>query len=136
MWGSDRGMRAPLETGMAKVKFVKEKKEIEVPEGANLRDEALKAGIEIYPGINRVINCLGHGTCGTCRVLILNGTVKNTSSRTFIEKIRFKFSFLNIGDEEEMRLSCQTRVLGDIEVFTKPGFNWTGKPDKLPIATP
>jgi ferredoxin len=121
---------------MPRVKFYKEKREIEVPEGANLRQAALAAGIEIYPGINKLINCLGHGTCGSCRVLLLNGTVKNTSPQTLIERIRFATSFLNIGEEEEMRLSCQTRVLGDLEVFTQPAFNWHGKPDKQPIPSP
>ena len=121
---------------MPKVKFYKEKLEVEVAEGANLREVARKAGVEIYPGINKVLNCLGNSSCGSCRVLVINGTVKNTSTRTFLERMRFKLSYLNIGDEEELRLSCQTRVLGDIEVFTKPAFNWTGKPDKLPVATP
>ncbi len=121
---------------MPKVKFYKEKQEIEVPEGANLREAAREAGIEVFPGISRIVNCLGYGTCGTCRVLLMNGTVRNTSPMTFIERMKFKLSFLNIGDEDEMRLACQTRVLGDLEVFTQPSFNWFGKPDKLPIASP
>ena len=121
---------------MPKVKFYKEKQEIEVPVGANLRDAALKAGIAIYPGINRTINCLGHGTCGTCRVLLMNETVKNTSPMTFIERMRFRASYINLGDEAEMRLACQARVMGDVEVFTQPSFNWFGKPDKLPIPAP
>lgn len=121
---------------MPKVNFYREKKEIEVSQGANLREEALKAGIEIYPGINRVVNCLGHGSCGSCRVLVMNGTVKKTGPKTLIEKLRFAVSFLNLGDEEEMRLSCQTKVLGDLEVFTQPAFNWHGKPDKQPQPSP
>lgn len=121
---------------MPKVKFYKEKVEVEVPVGANLRDEARKAGVEVYPGINRIVNCMGHGTCGSCRVLLLNGTMKNTSPMTLIEKLRFASSFLNLGDEEEMRLSCQTKVMGDIEVFTQPAFNWHGKPDKQPMPNP
>ena len=35
---------------MAIVKFVNEKKEIQVPEGSNLRKEALRAGVGLYPG--------------------------------------------------------------------------------------
>ena len=58
---------------MPKVVFVKEKKEIEVPVGANLREEARKAGIEVYQGLSRYLNCFGHGTCGTCRVLVKKG---------------------------------------------------------------
>jgi len=33
---------------MPKVTFVTEKKEVEIPQGANLREEAQKAGIEHY----------------------------------------------------------------------------------------
>ena len=121
---------------MPKVTFYKEKVEIEVPEGANLREEARKAGIEVYPGINKVVNCWGHGTCGSCRVLLMKGTIKNTSPKTFIEKARFAGSFINLGDEDEMRLSCQTKVLGDIEVYTQPNFNWHGKPDKQLMPNP
>jgi hypothetical protein len=60
------------------VKFVKEKKEIEVPEGANLRNEAIKAGINLNQGlngfgasVNRIMNFKGMGLCGTCRVLVV-----------------------------------------------------------------
>ena len=37
---------------MPVVKFIKENKEIEVPRGANLRKEAIKAGINCPPGLN------------------------------------------------------------------------------------
>ena len=50
---------------MAIVKFVNEKKEIQVPEGSNLRREALRAGVGLYPGINKVLNCHGFGNCGS-----------------------------------------------------------------------
>ena len=59
------------------VKFIKENKEIEVSDGANLRKVALSAGVNLYQGINgfgaganKVLNCYGWGTCGTCRVNI------------------------------------------------------------------
>ena len=58
---------------MPKVVFVKEKKEIEVPDGANLRQEARKAGIQVYRGIERFLNCRGNGLCGACRVLVKKG---------------------------------------------------------------
>ena len=48
---------------MPKVVFVNEKKEIEVPAGANLREEAKKAGVNVYWGLSRYLNCFGHGTC-------------------------------------------------------------------------
>ena len=65
---------------MPTVKFVKEKKEIQVPEGTNLRRAALDAGVNLYNGINglgasinKVFNCHGFGLCGTCLVTISKG---------------------------------------------------------------
>jgi len=111
---------------MPKVKFVAEKQEIEVPVGANLRQEAMKAGIQLYPGINRVVNCMGLGTCGTCRVLVKAG-IDNLSPMGLKEKIRlFLMPFATIGHEKEMRLACQVQVNGDCTVETKPAFNLNG----------
>ncbi len=112
---------------MPKVRFLDQAQEIEVIEGANLRDEARKAGIEVYEGIHKWVNCMGHATCGTCRVLVKNDTVKNCSPKTFLEKARLALGFENIGHEEEMRLSCQVKVMGDLDVETTPAFNWNGK---------
>ena len=80
------------------VKFIKEKKEIEVPEGANLRKEALKADVNPHSllngmgaGISRaILNCHGFGQCGTCRVRITKG-MENTSPMGIVEKTRFRF---------------------------------------------
>ena len=119
---------------MPKVKFIKEKKEIEVPDGANLRQEARKAGIEIYPDVREVLNCHGNGCCTNCKVLIKSG-VENVSPQSKRElaamhNLANPFAMLTafgrIGHEKELRLSCQTTVHGDIEVETQPGFNWHG----------
>jgi ferredoxin len=115
---------------MPKVTFVNEKKEIEVPEGANLRREAIKAGIELYPGMHSYLNCRGLGGCGTCRVLVKSG-MDNLNKKTLIEKLNLNFhpltSFAYIGHEDEMRLACQARVNGDCSVVTKPPFNVSGE---------
>jgi ferredoxin len=122
------------------VKFIKENKEIEVPRGANLRKEAIKAGINVHQGINgkgagvnRFLNCHGIGQCGTCRVKITKGT-ENASPMGLIEKFRFynplpdPFPCLAyIGNEDTMRLACQTKVLGDMEVETGPQLNLFGE---------
>ena len=44
-----------------------------------------------------------------------------------IERFRTAMGFFNIGHEHEVRLSCQTKVNGDIEVYTQPEFNWCGE---------
>jgi ferredoxin len=115
------------------VNFVKEKKQVEVPEGANLRREAMKAGVRIYNGlngfgarINEVVNCHGLGHCGSCRVLVTKGQ-EHASQMSLMEKARLKFSLAYIGHEEEMRLSCQVKVMGDMDVETCPDFNLFGE---------
>jgi ferredoxin len=115
---------------MPKVVFVNEKKEIEVPQGANLRKEAIKAGVELYPGIHRYLNCRGLSLCGSCRVLVKSG-MENLSPKTFLEKANLSLhpmtSFAYIGHENEMRLACQTQVNGDCSVETQPAFNLSGE---------
>lgn len=125
---------------MPLVKFTKEKKEIEVPVGANLRNEAIKAGINLHQGLNGVgaslnsfMNCHGLGLCGTCRVLITEG-IENTNKMTMAEWVKFKTPapdpipcMAYIGHEEEMRLSCCTIVQGDITVESGPEVNLFGE---------
>jgi ferredoxin len=108
------------------VNFVNEKKQVQVPDGANLRKEALKADIPLYPGIHKYANCRGLAQCASCRVLITKG-MENASRMGFLEKIRLKFSFVYIGNEDTMRLACQTKVLGDMDVITKPPLNLYGE---------
>ena len=111
---------------MPKVVFVNEKKEIEVPQGANLRDEARKAGVEVYAGLSRYLNCFGHGTCGECRVLVKKG-MENLSSKGFMEKATLFRMLSTIGHENEMRLSCQCAVSGDVEIEVQPEMNLSGE---------
>lgn len=125
---------------MPVIKFVKEKKEIEVPEGANLRKEAIKAGVNTHQGLNgfgaglnKVLNCHGFGQCGTCRVKIVGGA-ENISKMGAIEKIRFYNPIPDpvpcmayIGNEATMRLACQVTVHGDVEVETGPELDLFGE---------
>lgn len=133
---------------MPVIKFVKEKKEIEVPDGANLRAEAIKAGVNVHQGINgfgaglnKVVNCHGFGQCGTCRVQITGG-IENASKMGVLEKTRFRVPVPTpitpggldplpclafVGNEETMRLSCQVTVHGDIEVETGPEIDLFGE---------
>ena len=118
---------------MPTIKFLKEKKTVEVPTGANLRKEALKAGCEVYRGVHKVLHCPGLGLCTTCKMEIKKGT-ENVSRQGFWE--RFNMTnilahpitfFSRLGREKELRLSCQTKVLGDVEVETQPELNWHGE---------
>lgn len=129
---------------MPTVKFINKQKEVEVPEGANLRTAALKAGVRVYDGfngfgatLNSLMNCHGFGLCGTCRVLITKG-MENTNPLTFREKLKFKTPIPTpipdplpclayIGHEDTMRLACMTEVRGDIEVETAPKVDLFGE---------
>lgn len=133
---------------MPVIKFVKEQKEIEVPSGSNLRAAAIKAGVNVHQGINgfgasinKVLNCHGFGQCGTCRVNITKG-MEHASPMGMVEKLRFKFPVPTpvtpggvdplpclafVGNEETMRLSCQVKVHGDLEVETGPELDLYGE---------
>jgi len=108
---------------MPTVTFVNEKKTIEVPAGANLRKEAMKAGIQLYPGVHKYLNCMGFGQCASCRVIVRKG-VENCNPQGVLEKLRFiagpLLFFARLGHEKDLRLACQLRVNGDIEVETQP----------------
>lgn len=129
------------------IKFIKEKKEIEVPDGANLRAEAVKAGINLNQGlngfgasVNKYLNCntmsggLVGGMCGTCRVLITKG-MENTNKMTLREWLKFKTvitpdpipALAYVGHEDTMRLACCTTVHGDVEVESGPTLNLFGE---------
>lgn len=110
---------------MPKVVIVNEKKEIEVPAGANLRLEAAKQGIEIYRGLDRYLNCRGNGLCGTCRVLVKKG-MESLSEKTRIERFKLGTMMSSIGHENEMRLACQVKVNGDCTIETQPALNLSG----------
>ena len=117
---------------MPKVTFVKEKKTIDVPQGANLRKEAMKAGIGVYKGVHKLLHCPGLGLCGSCRVFIKKGQ-ENVSQPGLIEKFTTKSGanpeaqFAYIGHEDELRLSCQCKITGDIEVESMAPCNWHGE---------
>ena len=110
---------------MPKVSFVKEKQDLEVPSGANLRAEAMKAGIQIYQGFDRLLNCRGLGLCGTCKVLVKKG-MENLSPKGFRERLKLATMLSSVGHEDEMRLACQTAVNGDCTIETRPPINWSG----------
>jgi ferredoxin len=115
---------------MPKVVIANEKKEIEVPEGSNLRQELMKAGVPVYGTLETYLNCRGLGLCGTCKVLVKKG-MENLNPKTVMEKFNFTFHPLtmmaSIGHEDEMRLSCQVEVRGDCTIETRPPLNLSGE---------
>jgi Na+-transporting NADH:ubiquinone oxidoreductase subunit NqrF len=64
----------------------------------------------------KYMNCRGLGSCGTCAVWI-RGII---SQKSRVEKLRLKFPPHQ--EKPGLRLACQVRVWGDIEVVKGEGF--------------
>jgi ferredoxin len=95
--------------------------------GANLRQELLQHGIDLYNQQARVINCRGIGTCGTCAVQI-EGPVSAPNWRD-----RSRRALPPHTPTRDLRLACQTQVMGDIRVTKYDGFWGQGT---TPVWTP
>ncbi|MGB3495998.1 MAG: 2Fe-2S iron-sulfur cluster-binding protein [Elainellaceae cyanobacterium] len=91
-------------------------KTIQCETGQNLRQVLLKHGVELYNGKAALINCRGIGSCGTCAVLI-EGEVSEANWRD-----RTRRSLPPHNSSRNLRLACQTKVLGDIHVTKFDGF--------------
>jgi ferredoxin len=78
--------------------------------GANLRQVLMDNGIDLYNGNARIINCMGIGTCGTCAVQI-DGEVSAPNWKDIARR-----SLPPHQRSQNLRLACQTQVLGDITV--------------------
>ena len=90
---------------------------IECPAGANLRVVLLRARLPLYNNVAQALNCRGRGVCGTCAVEIAG----EVSAPTDAEQRRLGAFPHHQGSG--LRLACQCRVLGDVEV-TKHGGLW------------
>ncbi len=91
--------------------------------GANLRRVLLENEVDLYNGNAKFINCMSIGTCGACAVQI-EGEV---SAVNWKDTGRRSLPPHNL--DKDLRLACQTNVLGDINVTKFDGF-W-GQGDKL-----
>lgn len=89
--------------------------EIECEEGALLRDVLIAAERAPYNSAAEYTNCGGNGICGTCAVRV-DGAASEPTTR---ERVRRAAPPLRGTD---VRLSCQTRVEGDVTVLKPPGF--------------
>ncbi|WP_128476214.1 2Fe-2S iron-sulfur cluster-binding protein [Halorussus pelagicus] len=89
---------------------------IDCKEGTVLRDALLDAGLSPHNGTSQYLNCRGHATCGTCAVEV-RGDVSEMAADE-----RRRLSMRPHDLDSGLRLSCQTRVEGDVQVVKHPGF--------------
>ena len=80
---------------------------VQVTPGSTLLECAQKAGVDI----NAV--CGGHGTCGLCKVILMQGQVSplDPAESVLLESTEIK---------RGLRLACQTRVFSDARVQFPP----------------
>ena len=76
-------------------------------------------------GLTKYVNCFGHASCGTCRLLVKKG-MENLSPKGNLERFTLFRMMSAIGHEREMRLSCQCQVHGDVTVEVRPPMNLFG----------
>lgn len=98
---------------MASIKFIKEDKEIQAADGANLRFKAMENQVDLYTFMGKLAQCGGYGQCGTCVVEVAEG-MENLSPRTAVEERKLRKR------PATCRLACQTTVNGPVSIITKP----------------
>jgi ferredoxin len=97
-----------------KVHFVNELVEVEVPAGTTLLQAAEQAGVSVHRGFWSRLNCRGLGFCGSCKTWVSPSTPQALSAPGLRERARYTI-------RGTLRLGCLARVLGDVDVRTKPG---------------
>lgn len=90
---------------MPMISFLKDHPSIEVSMGANLMESLLDADLPVAS------SCGGEAVCSKCRIQIIKGE-ENLSEETDLE-----LDLKEANDiDSDYRISCQTRVLGDVTV--------------------
>jgi ferredoxin len=97
-------------------KVLAQGKTIECDLGAKLGRVLQHNGIDLYNGGAKLINCRGIGSCGTCAVKV-EGEVSAANWREGARR-----SLPPHSPTAELRLACQTQVLGDVKVTKFAGF--------------
>ncbi len=92
---------------MARIQFVKTYPTLEVEAGTLLMEALLRAGLPVAS------SCHGDGICGKCRIQIVSGSENLTQINPIEAIVRERLRV-----PPEYRISCQTRVMGDITIDT------------------
>lgn len=107
---------------VAKIHFTNEVTDVEVEAGTTLLAACQRAGVVVFRGLWPWLHCQGafpgkllpSGSCGRCTVWI-RGEAAAANAPTGRERLHPKLA-------TTFRLACQVRVLGDLQVTTRPGW--------------
>jgi ferredoxin len=99
---------------MPVIRFLREGCDVACYPGENLREVALREGIELYGLKGKLGNCGGCGQCITCFVDVEGAAPSALSAPTAVEgqKLRRR--------PDTWRLACQTLVQESLVVITRP----------------
>ena len=86
---------------------------LELPYGANLRDELVARGINVYQSLTRWTNCNGKQLCGTCIVDVKEG-LEGCTRRSVDEASTLR------ENPPTYKLACITNLYGDATVKLFP----------------
>lgn len=106
----------PAVLPMPVIRFVREGRDVPCYPGENLREVALREGIELYGLKGRLGNCGGCGQCITCFVDVDEPSLGPAalSHRTAVEEQKLRRR------PQSWRLACQSLVQGSVLVLTRP----------------
>ena len=90
---------------MANIKCPQLHKIIPIKDGGNLMQTLKSSGLPVAS------SCGGDGVCGKCRIKIERGMEKLNKETPLEARLKEKNNFIT-----EERVSCLTRVFGDIEI--------------------
>nr|AUG32612.1 putative ferredoxin (2Fe-2S) [Paulinella longichromatophora] len=103
---------------MPVIRFVREGVDVECYPGENLREVALRNGVELYGLKGKLGNCGGCGQCITCFVDIIEvnegDNVSALSTRTQVEEMKLRRR------PKTWRLGCQVLVQRSVLILTRP----------------
>jgi ferredoxin len=100
---------------MPVIRFVREQRDVACYPGENLREVALREGIELYGLKGKLGNCGGCGQCITCFVEVVEGgSSAALSDQTAVELQKLKRR------PTSWRLACQALVQKSLLVLTRP----------------
>ena len=99
---------------MPVIRFVREGRDVECYPGENLREVALREGIELYGLKGKLGNCGGCGQCITCFVDTEGASASALTPPTAVEEQKLRRR------PEGWRLACQALVQQSLVVVTRP----------------
>jgi ferredoxin len=99
---------------MPVIRFVREGCDVACYPGENLREVALREGIELYGLKGKLGNCGGCGQCITCFVDVEGASPAALSDRTPVEEQKLRRR------PQTWRLACQSLVQESLLVLTRP----------------